>query len=69
MGVETKNAYDIAKSLPWIVNGDSLAYDKLEPIDRRLAVLTVLADLQFLVAENKGKKISEDGKTVYWSGE
>jgi len=69
MGVETKNAYDIAKSLPWIINGDTLAYDKLEPIDRRLAVLTVLAHLQFLVAENKGKKVEEAGKTVYWAGE
>ena len=69
MGIETKNGYDVAKSLPWIISGDTLAYDKLEPIDRRLAVLTVLAHLQFLVAEKKGKRVEEAGKTVYWAGE
>ena len=69
MGVETKNAFDVAKSIPWVVNGDETAYDKLEPIDRRLAVLEALAHLQYMVAEGKGKKISENGKTVYWSGE
>jgi glyoxylase-like metal-dependent hydrolase (beta-lactamase superfamily II) len=68
MGVDTKNAYDVAKGLPWIVNGDAVAYDKLEPIDRRLAVLDVLAHFQYLIAENKGKKVEEAGKIVYWSG-
>ena len=69
MGVEQKNAYDIAKAIPWIVNGDETAYDKLEPIDRRLAVLETLAHLQYLVSENKGRKITEGEKTLYWSGE
>ena len=69
MGVEQKNAYEIAKSIPWIVNGDETAYDKLEPLDRRLAVLETLAHLQYLVAENKGKKITEGEKTLYWCGE
>jgi glyoxylase-like metal-dependent hydrolase (beta-lactamase superfamily II) len=69
MGVETKNAYDIAKAIPWIVNGEELPYDKLEPIDRRLAVLEVLAHLQYLVSQNNGKKIIEGGKVTYWSGE
>jgi glyoxylase-like metal-dependent hydrolase (beta-lactamase superfamily II) len=69
MGVETKSGYDVAKNLPWMVNGDILAYDKLEPIDRRLAVLAALAHLQYLVTENKGKKFNEDGKTTYWAGE
>ena len=69
MGVETKNAYDVAKQLPWIINGDTITYDKLEPIDRRLAVLTVLAHLQYLVSENKGKKMEEAGKVTYWAGE
>jgi glyoxylase-like metal-dependent hydrolase (beta-lactamase superfamily II) len=69
MGVETRNGYDVAKSIPWIINGGETAYDKLEPIDRRLAVLETLAHLQYLVAENKGKKIADGEKTLYWSGE
>jgi glyoxylase-like metal-dependent hydrolase (beta-lactamase superfamily II) len=69
MGVETKNAYDVTKAMPWIVKGEETAYDKLEPIDRRLAVLETLAYLQYLVAENKGKKIVDGEKTAYWSGE
>ncbi|MCX5997390.1 MAG: MBL fold metallo-hydrolase [Chloroflexi bacterium] len=69
MGLEQKNAWDIAKAIPWIVNGEETAYDKLEPIDRRLAVLETLAHLQYLVAENRGKKITEGEKTLYWSGE
>jgi glyoxylase-like metal-dependent hydrolase (beta-lactamase superfamily II) len=69
MGVEQKNAFDIAKAIPWIVNGEETAYDKLEPIDRRLAVLETLAHLQYLVAENKGKRITEGEKTLYWCGE
>lgn len=69
MGVETKSAYDVAKELTWIVRGEEMPYDKLEPIDRRLAVLTVLAQLQYLVAQSAGKKISEAGKVKYWAGE
>jgi glyoxylase-like metal-dependent hydrolase (beta-lactamase superfamily II) len=69
MGVETKTAFDVAKSIPWIINGEETTYDKLEPLDRRLAVLETLAHLQYLVAENKGKKIVEGEKTLYWSGE
>lgn len=69
MGVEMKNAYDVAKGIPWDIAAEPVAYDKLEPIDRRLAVLVVLAHLQYMVAEKKGKKMFEDGKTVYFSGE
>jgi glyoxylase-like metal-dependent hydrolase (beta-lactamase superfamily II) len=69
MGVEMKSGYDVAKNIPWIVNGETVQYDKLEPIDRRLAVLETLAHLQFLVSEGQGKKMSEGEKTVYFSGE
>jgi len=68
MGVDTKNAYDVAKAIPWIVNYETLPYDKLEPIDRRLAILETLAHLQYLIAENKGKRMNEGEKTVYWCG-
>jgi glyoxylase-like metal-dependent hydrolase (beta-lactamase superfamily II) len=69
MGVETKTAYDLAKALSWIVDGEAVNYDKLEPVDKRQAVLETLAYLQYLVAENKGKKITEADKITYWSGE
>ncbi len=69
MGVEMKSGYDVAKGIPWIVNGETVQYDKLEPIDRRLAVLETLAHLQFMVAEGQGKKVADGEKTVYFSGE
>jgi len=69
MGVEIKNAYDLTKALPWVVGGEIVNYDKLEPIDKRQAVLEALAYLQYLVAENRGKKITESDKFTYWSGE
>jgi glyoxylase-like metal-dependent hydrolase (beta-lactamase superfamily II) len=69
MGVEMKSGYDVAKNIPWIVNGEPVQYDKLEPIDRRLALLETLAHLQFMAAEKQGKKITDGEKTVYWSGE
>jgi glyoxylase-like metal-dependent hydrolase (beta-lactamase superfamily II) len=69
MGVEMKSAYDIAKNMPMFINGDDTVYDKLDPIERRLAVLGILAHLQYLVSEKKGKKISEADKTVYFIGE
>ena len=68
MGVDTKSGYDVAKEIPWIVNGETLTYDKLESIDRRLAVLETLAHLQYLVSENKGKRLNESEKTIYWCG-
>lgn len=69
MGVEIKTGYDLAKSLPWLVDGEPINYDKLEPIDKRQAVLETLAYLQYLVAEKKGKKINDPDKITYWSGE
>jgi glyoxylase-like metal-dependent hydrolase (beta-lactamase superfamily II) len=69
MGVEMKSGYDVAKNIPWIINGETVQYDKLEPIDRRLALLETLAHLQFMMAEKQGKKVTEGEKTVYWSGE
>lgn len=69
MGVEMKSAYDVAKEIPWIIDGQAIPYNKLDPIDRRLAVLETLAHLQYLVAENKGKKTSQGDITVYWAGE
>jgi glyoxylase-like metal-dependent hydrolase (beta-lactamase superfamily II) len=69
MGVEMKSAYDVAKNIPWDVNVEPVPYDKLQPIDRRLAVLEVLAHLQYMVAEKKGKRMTDNGKTHYFSGE
>ena len=69
MGVEMKSAYDVAKEIPWIIDGQAIPYNKLDPIDRRLAVLETLAHLQYLVAENRGKKTSQGDITVYWAGE
>jgi len=68
MGIEMKNAFEVAKEIPWIINGETMPYNKLEPIDRRLAVLETLAHLQYLVAENQGKKTSRGDTTVYWAG-
>lgn len=69
MGLEMKSAYDVARGIQWDINGVETSYDKLEPIDRRLAVMIVLAHLQYMVSESRGKRMVENGKTVYFSGE
>jgi len=69
MGVEIKNGYDVARAIPWTAGDEAVPYDKLEPIERRLAVLNTLVHLQYMVADGKGKKMAEGEKTVYYSGE
>lgn len=69
MGVEMKDAFAIAKDVPWIVGGETLSYNKLTPIDRRLAILATLAQLQYMVMSNKGKRITQEGIIMYWAGE
>lgn len=68
MGVDTKTGYELARVLPWLIDGEPVDYDKLKPVDKRQAVLETLAYLQFLVAENKGKRIDEPEKVTYWLG-
>ena len=68
MGVETKTGYEIAKALPWPIDDEPVGYDKLNPVDKRQAVLATLAYLQYLIAENKGKRIDEAEKVTYWLG-
>jgi len=68
MGVEMKSGFDVAREIPWIVNGEPLPYNKLDAIDRRLSLLDTLAHLQYMVAENNGKKVNEGEKTLYWTG-
>lgn len=69
MGIETKNAFDVARIMNWGLDGEPLNYDKLEPVARRQAILQTLAYLQYMVAENRGKIMTENDKIIYWSGE
>ncbi len=66
MGLEVKTAYDVAKNLPWYANDELVDYDKLQAIKRRQAVLQTLAFLQYLVAQNKCKKLNQENKITYW---
>lgn len=66
MGLEIKTAYDVAKNLLWFANDELVDYDKLQAIRRRQAVLQTLAFLQYLVTDNKCKKLHHEDTITYW---
>lgn len=57
----TSNAYEISSGIPWIVNGSTLSFDKLIPLDKRLAVMSALAHLKLLHKEKRIESTSMNG--------
>ena len=68
MGVETKTGYELAQALLWPADGEMVEYAKLKPVEKRQAMLEILAYLQYLVAANKGKRFDEAERVTYWTG-
>lgn len=60
-----KTAYEISLRIPWIVNGVTLSYKELLPLDKRLAVMSALAHLKFLHVEGKVENTSKNGTMFY----
>lgn len=60
-----QTAYDVSRRIPWIVNGLTLSYDRLQALDRRLAVMSAMAHLEPLCREGSAARAQRDGVTVY----
>ena len=60
-----KTAYQIAVEIPW--KGRSMAgkFSDLTPLDRRLAILHVMAHLKLLDSEGELGRIEQEGVYVY----
>jgi len=60
-----KTAYEISLEIPWIINGVTMSFEELTPLDKRLAVMSALAHLEPLRAEGKAERFLRDGTMFY----
>ena len=60
-----QTAYEVSLKIPWIVNGLTLSFDQLQPLDRRLAVMSAMAHLEPLYTEGTAAKTQRNGTVVY----
>jgi glyoxylase-like metal-dependent hydrolase (beta-lactamase superfamily II) len=60
-----KTAYEISQRIPWILNGITMSYAELPPLDKRLAVMSALAHLEKLRVDEEVGKIPIDGTMLY----
>lgn len=58
-------ACEISHHVSWIVNGVTLSYDELLPLDKRLAVMSTLAHLEPLRKEGRITRVLEEGIYYY----
>jgi glyoxylase-like metal-dependent hydrolase (beta-lactamase superfamily II) len=64
---ELKTAWEIANALQWGSN-HNVPFSKLAMLHQRLAVMETIAHLQFLVAEDKAKRVVEGETVKYYTG-
>jgi len=60
-----KTAYDIAKQIPWMVNGGDTALLDLPIWDRRMAITETIAHLKLLMKEDRVGNVDMDGASLY----
>jgi glyoxylase-like metal-dependent hydrolase (beta-lactamase superfamily II) len=60
-----KTAYEVSLKIPWIINGVTASFEKLPPLDKRLAVMSALAHLEPLRVEGKVGRTLRDGIAFY----
>jgi len=60
-----KTAYEVSMQIPWILNGVTMSFEKLPSLDKRLAVMSALAHLEPLCAEQKVERTQRNGTVVY----
>ena len=61
-----KTAYEVSQEITWILNGITMSYAELPPLDKRLAVMSALAHLEKLRREEVVGTIPVDG-TIFYS--
>jgi glyoxylase-like metal-dependent hydrolase (beta-lactamase superfamily II) len=60
-----QTAYEVSLKIPWIVNGLTMSFDRLQALDRRLAVMSAMAHLEPLCTEGAAEKTQRNGTIVY----
>lgn len=61
----TMNAYEIAARMHWIPQAGGIAWDKLDALNRRLALLETWAHLRLLQEEGKVTTLTRNGCLHY----
>jgi glyoxylase-like metal-dependent hydrolase (beta-lactamase superfamily II) len=59
------SAYQVSHRIPWIVNGVTMSFAELHPLDKRLAVMSALAHLEPLCDEGEVERIDNNGTLLY----
>jgi len=62
---EAKTAYQISSQLTWMSDTSGASWQKLNPWDKRLAILETIAHLESLRADGKVTRLHRDGTTYY----
>jgi glyoxylase-like metal-dependent hydrolase (beta-lactamase superfamily II) len=62
-----KTAYEVACEIPWKLEFGGMAFQDLEPWDRRLAVFETIAQLRSLTLQGRAGTMSADGVCKYLS--
>lgn len=65
---DMKHAYQIATEIPWMPRGETVPFDKLPVLDKRLALMQILARLKLMVTEDKAEKVVKENIDYYFSG-
>jgi glyoxylase-like metal-dependent hydrolase (beta-lactamase superfamily II) len=60
-----QTAYEVSLKIPWIVNGLTMPFERLQALDRRLAVMSAMAHLEPLYTEGTAAKTRRNGTIVY----
>ncbi len=60
-----KTGYQIAKGMPWHKDVGGSAFDKLGPLDQRLAVLETVAHLEYMRSQKTVIKTERDGLFLF----
>ena len=60
-----QTAYEVSLKIPWIVNGLTMSFERLQALDRRLAVMSTMAHLEPMRAEGLTEKTQRNGTVVY----
>jgi glyoxylase-like metal-dependent hydrolase (beta-lactamase superfamily II) len=60
-----KTAYEVSMQIPWILNGVTMSFERLPSLDKRLAVMSALAHLEPLCAEQKVERTQRNGTVFY----
>ena len=60
-----KTAYEVSLKISWIVNGVAQSFDQLQPLDRRLAVMSAMAHLEPLCDGGEAARSLRNDVVVY----